>query len=73
MSWMRRAAWSFRFLAILVMVPAAAVNAQYADIIAVKQRSVALHNQGEDKEATAIAEKAVALAESTLGRRWKRL
>ncbi len=67
MSWIRRAAWNVPFLAILAVVPTAAVEAQNPDIIALNQQSVALHNQGEDKEATAIAEKAAALAESTLG------
>ena len=65
MSWIRRAAWSFACLAIVTIVPA--VAAQGANVSALNQQSVKLHNQGKDKEATAIAEKAVGLAQRTLG------
>ena len=65
MWWIRRAAWSFACLAITMIVPA--VAAQGANVSALNQQSVKLHNQGKDKEATAIAEKAVALAQRTLG------
>ena len=67
MSWIRRAAWSFPFFAIFVIVPAAAVHAQSADIIGLDRQSVKLHKQGKDKEATELAEEAVALAERTYG------
>ena len=65
MSWIWRAAWSFAYIAIVAIVPAAAV--QGANVSALNQQSVKLHNQGKDKEATAIAEKAVGLAQRTLG------
>ena len=65
MSWIRRAAWSFTCLAIVTIVPAAAT--QRSNVIALNQQSVKFHNQGKDKEATAIAEKAVGLAQRTLG------
>ncbi len=65
MSWIRLAAWSFAYLAIVAIVPA--VAAQGANVGALNQQSVKLHNQGKDKEATAIAEKAVSLAQRVLG------
>jgi len=65
MSWIRRAAWSFACLAIVTIVPAVAAHG--ANVSALNQQSVKLHNQGKDKEATAIAEKAVGLAQRTLG------
>ena len=67
MSWIWRAAWSFLFFAIFVIVPAAAVHAQSADIIGLDRQSLKLHKQGKDKEATELAEEAVALAERTYG------
>ena len=59
MSWIRLAAWSFPFFAIFIIVPAAAVRAQTADIIVLNRQSLKLHKQGKDKEATAVAEEAV--------------
>ena len=65
MSWIQRAAWSFACLSSVAIVPA--VAAQRANVSILNQQSVKLHNQGKDKEATAIAEKAVGLAQRTLG------
>jgi CHAT domain-containing protein/tetratricopeptide (TPR) repeat protein len=67
MSWIRLAAWSFPFFAIFIIVPTAAVRAQAADIIVLNRQSFKLHKQGKDKEATAVAEEAVGLAERTFG------
>ncbi len=67
MWWMRRASCSFYLLALLFIVPPAAVAAQRADVGALNEQSAKLHSQGKDKEATAIAEKAMALAERKLG------
>ncbi len=67
MSWIRRAAWSFPFFAIFIIVPAAAVHAQSVDIVGLDRQSVKLHKQGKDKEATELAEEAVALAQRTYG------
>ena len=67
MSWIRLAAWSFPFFAIFIIVPTAAVRAQTADIIVLNRQSLKLHKQGKDKEATAVAEEAVGLAERAFG------
>ncbi len=64
MWWIRRAA-CFACIAITMIVPAAA--AQGANVIALDQQSMKLHNQGKDKEAVAIAEKAFSVALRTLG------
>ena len=67
MSWIRLAAWSFPFFTIFIIVPTAAVRAQTADIIVLNRQSLKLHKQRKDKEATAVAEEAVELAERAFG------
>jgi CHAT domain-containing protein/tetratricopeptide (TPR) repeat protein len=67
MSWIRLAAWSFPFFTIFIIVHTAAVRAQTADIIVLNRQSLKLHKQGKDKEATAVAEEAVELAERAFG------
>jgi CHAT domain-containing protein/tetratricopeptide (TPR) repeat protein len=67
MTWIRLAAWSFPFFAIFIIIPTAAVRAQAADIIVLNRQSFKLHKQGKDKEATAVAEEAVGLADRAFG------